>query len=259
MARSSVISWAALFLNEGEILSGRPLATTEPSCQLGARRSVDRCDVSAERRTIDGATAIDGGRVSGGRPAQSGLQRLEQALARDETLQTAGLDSLVLLLGKLGQPIGGSSQILAQHRAACDHLVLDCLLDQLVLTDAQSGGDLSGQSPKLFVTPTQWEYSSRCHASSMSRLGVMSRRAYDIIADGQLNDRTSTGTVDLRCARHAGISGDQRCTEHLRECDVARVVGRKVVAKLPATRHQSLVRRSPKWEPARRLSQDVSA
>ena len=62
--------------------------------------------------------------------------------------------------------------------------MFDCLLDQLVLTDAQSGGDFSSQNPKLLVTPTQWEYSSRGHASSMSLLGVMSRRAYDITANG---------------------------------------------------------------------------
>ena len=100
---------------------------------------------------------------------QSSLNRLEKTLTGDETLQTASLDSLVLLLAELGQPIGGRSQIFAQHRAARDHLVLDCLLDQLVLTDAQSRSDLSGQSPKLFVTPTQGEYGSRCHASRMAR------------------------------------------------------------------------------------------
>ena len=54
----------------------------------------------------------------------------------------------------------------------------------------------------------------------------------------------------LRCARHAGIRSDQRCTEHLRECDVARVVGREIVTELPATSRQSLVGRSPQWETA---------
>jgi hypothetical protein len=130
-------------------------------------------------RTIHGHTIDSGGRRHG-----YGLQRLQLALCRGETLQTAGLDSLVLVLGKLGQPIRGSSQILAQHPAASDDLMLDCLLDQLVLTDAQSGGDLSGEGPKLLVTPTQWEYSSRGHASSISLLEVMSRRAYDITAIG---------------------------------------------------------------------------
>ena len=43
----------------------------------------------------------------------------------------------------------GSPQILAQHRAASDHLMLDCLLDQLVLTDAQSRSDLGGQRPEV--------------------------------------------------------------------------------------------------------------
>jgi hypothetical protein len=127
-------------------------------------------------RTIHGDT-IDGG----GRRHGCGLQRLQLALCRSETLQTADLDSLVLLLGKLGQSIRGIPQILAQHPAASDDLVLDCLLDQLVLTDAQSGGDLSGEGPKLLVAPTQWEYSSRGHASSMSHSWVMSRGADDII------------------------------------------------------------------------------
>jgi hypothetical protein len=59
--------------------------------------------------------------------------------------------------------------------------MFDCLLDQLVLTDAQSGGNLGGQGPKLLVTPAQWEYSSWGHDSSMMRIVVMSRRAYDIM------------------------------------------------------------------------------
>jgi hypothetical protein len=136
----------------------------EPSCRLGARRSIDRCHVSAERRPTDG------GRVSGNRSLRkSGLHWLEKALPRNEIFQTADLDSLVLLLSELGQPIGGRSEIFTQHRAARDHLMLDCLLNQFVLTDAQSRGDLSGQSPKFFVTPTQGEYRSRCHASRMAR------------------------------------------------------------------------------------------
>ena len=97
------------------------------------------------------------------------MKRLEQALPRNEIFQTTDLDSLVLVLSEFGQPIGGRSQIFAQHRAAGDHLMLDCLLNQLVLTDAQSRSDLSGQSPKFFATPTQWEYRSRCHASRMAR------------------------------------------------------------------------------------------
>jgi hypothetical protein len=92
------------------------------------------------------------------------------------------LDSLVLLLRELGQPVCGGSQILTQHRPTRDYLVLDCLFDQLVLTDAQSGGDLSGQGPKFLVTPTQREYSSRGHASSISHGAVMSSGAHDIIA-----------------------------------------------------------------------------
>ena len=143
---------------------GYRLATMEPSCRLGARRSIDRCHVSAERRPTNG------GRVSGDRSLRrSGLNRLEQTLPRNEIFQTADLDSLVLLLSEFGQPIGGRSQIFAQHRTAGDHLMLDCLLNQLVLTDAQSRSDLSGQSPKFFVTPTQGEYRSRCHASRMAR------------------------------------------------------------------------------------------
>jgi hypothetical protein len=51
-------------------------------------------------------------------------------------LKTARLKSLILLLGKFGQPIGGGSQIITQHSAAGDDLVLDRLLDQLVLADA---------------------------------------------------------------------------------------------------------------------------
>jgi hypothetical protein len=82
-------------------------------------------------RTVDGYP-IRGGR----RQRRSGLKRLKLPLARDETLQTAGLHSLVLLLGELGQPIRGSPQIFTQHRPTSDHLVLDCLLDQLVLADA---------------------------------------------------------------------------------------------------------------------------
>jgi hypothetical protein len=119
----------------------------EPSCRLGTRRSIDRCDISAERRPTDGAR-ISGDRVSGHSSLRrSGLKRLEQALPRNEIFQTTDLDSLVLVLSEFGQPIGGRSQIFAQHRAAGDHLMLDCLLDQLVLADPQSRSDLSGQSP----------------------------------------------------------------------------------------------------------------
>jgi hypothetical protein len=82
-------------------------------------------------RTVDGYP-IHGGR----RQRRSGLNRFDLSLARNETLQTAGLHSLVLLLGELGQPVRGSPQILAQHRPTSDHLVLDCLLDQFVLADA---------------------------------------------------------------------------------------------------------------------------
>jgi hypothetical protein len=114
-------------------------------------------------RTIHGHTIDSGSGQCGSR-----LQRLKLALARNETLQAARLNSLVLLLRKLSQPIRNDSQILTQHCAAGDHFVLDRLLDQLVLTDAQSGGDLSSQNPKLLVTPTQWKYSSWGHASSMS-------------------------------------------------------------------------------------------
>jgi hypothetical protein len=104
---------------------------TAPSCQPGTSRSVDRRDVASEVRTVDGHT-ID----SGSGQCGSGLERLELALSRNETLKAAGLDSLILILRELSQPIRSHSQILAQHRAARDNLVLDRLLDQLVLTDA---------------------------------------------------------------------------------------------------------------------------
>jgi hypothetical protein len=130
-------------------------------------------------RTVDCHT-INSGSGHGG----SRLKRLNLALSRDETIHAARLDSLVLLVRKLSQPIRSGSQILAQHRPADHHLVLNRLLDQLVLTYAQSSGNLSRQNPKLLVTPTKWKYSSRCHLSSMSPLDVMSRPAYDITADG---------------------------------------------------------------------------
>jgi hypothetical protein len=82
-------------------------------------------------RTVDGDTIN-----CSGRQRSSRLKRLKLALPRDEALQTTGLHSLVLLLGELGQPIRGSPQILTQHRATSDYLVLNCLLDQLVLADA---------------------------------------------------------------------------------------------------------------------------
>jgi hypothetical protein len=82
-------------------------------------------------RTVDGYP-VDSGRRQG----SVGLKRLTLPLPRDETFQTTGLHSLVLLLGELGQSIRSSTQILTQHRPASDHLVLDCLLDQLVLADA---------------------------------------------------------------------------------------------------------------------------
>jgi hypothetical protein len=88
--------------------------------------------------TVHGYTIDGGGRRRGSR-----LQRLKLALSGDETLQAAGLDSLMLLVGELGQTICGSAQILTQQRAACHDLMLDRLLDQRVLTDAQSGGNLS--------------------------------------------------------------------------------------------------------------------
>jgi hypothetical protein len=75
---------------------------------------------------------------------ESRLNRLRQTLAGDETLHTPGLDSLVLLLGKLGQPIGGSPKILTEHRAPGDDLVFDGLLNQLVLADAQPSGNFGG-------------------------------------------------------------------------------------------------------------------
>ena len=111
---------------------------------------------------------------------QSRLNRLRQTLAGDETLHTSGLDPLVLLLGELGQPIGGSPKILTEHRTPGDDLVFDRLLNQLVLADAQPRGNLSGQRTEPLVTPTQWEDCSRSHASSMIRFVVMSRRPYDI-------------------------------------------------------------------------------
>jgi hypothetical protein len=40
--------------------------------------------------------------------------------------KTARLNSLVLLLSQLGQSIGRGSQIVAQHGASGDDLVLDC-------------------------------------------------------------------------------------------------------------------------------------
>ena len=104
---------------------------TEPSCQPSACRSIDRRDVPGKVRTVDGDTIN-----CSGRQRSSHLKRLKLALPRDETLQTTGLHSLVLLLGELGQPIRGSPQILTQHRATSDYLVLNCLLDQLVLADA---------------------------------------------------------------------------------------------------------------------------
>jgi hypothetical protein len=113
-------------------------------------------------RTVDCHTINSGTGHCGSR-----LQRLELALSRHETIHAACLDSLVLLVRQLSQPIRSGSQILAQHRAAGHDLVLYRLLDQLVLTDAQSGGNLSGQNPKRLITPTQWKYGSRSHASSM--------------------------------------------------------------------------------------------
>jgi hypothetical protein len=64
------------------------------------------------------------------------LNRIEKTLAGHKSLQTTGLDSFVLLLGELGQPISGGSQILTEHRASGDDLVFDGLLNQLVLADA---------------------------------------------------------------------------------------------------------------------------
>jgi hypothetical protein len=72
------------------------------------------------------------------------LNWLRKTLARNKTLDTASLDSLVLLLGELGQPIGGCSQIITDHRPPGHDLVCDCLLDELVLADAQPGSNFSG-------------------------------------------------------------------------------------------------------------------
>ena len=82
-------------------------------------------------RTIDGYP-ID----SAGSRRRSDLERLKLPLPGNETLQTTGLHEFVLLLRELGQPIGGCPQILTEHRPTSDHLVLDCLLDQLVLANA---------------------------------------------------------------------------------------------------------------------------
>src|SRR5512133_3474165 len=98
---------------------------TAPSCQPGTRRSVDRRDFASEVGTIHGHTIDSGSTHCGSR-----LQRLKLALSRNEALQAAGLDSLILLLRELGHLIRGSAQILAQHRSAGDDLVLDRLLDQ---------------------------------------------------------------------------------------------------------------------------------
>jgi hypothetical protein len=127
-------------------------------------------------RTVDCHT-INSGSGHGG----SRLKRLELALSRDESIHATRLDSLVLLVGKLSQPIRSGSQILAQHRAAGHDLMLNRLLDQLVLTYAQSVGNLSRQNPELLVAPTEGKCSSRCHVSSMSLSPVMSRGADDII------------------------------------------------------------------------------
>jgi hypothetical protein len=133
---------------------------TAPSCKSGTGRSVDRGDVSGEVRPVDCHTINSGTGHCGPR-----LQRLKLPLSRYETIHAARLDSLVLLVGKLSQPIRRGSQIVAQHRAAGNHLVLNRLFDQLVLTDSQPGGHLGRQNPQLLITPTQWKYSSRCHAS----------------------------------------------------------------------------------------------
>jgi hypothetical protein len=66
---------------------------------------------------------------SGGGQRWSGLKRLKLPLPCEETLQTTGLYSLVLLLGEFRQPIRRSPQVLTQHRAAGDNLMLDRLLD----------------------------------------------------------------------------------------------------------------------------------
>jgi hypothetical protein len=112
----------------------------------------------------------DGGTVNCGSGLhRSSLEGLKLTLASHKSLDTARLDALVLLLRELGQPICRSSQILTQHRATGDYFVLNCLLDELVLTHAQASRNLSGEGPKLLVTPTQWKHSSRGHASSMTR------------------------------------------------------------------------------------------
>jgi hypothetical protein len=54
-----------------------------------------------------------------------------------------------MLLSKFRQPIRGGPEIVTQHRTSGDNLVLDCLLDQLVLTDAQPRGNFGGQRTHL--------------------------------------------------------------------------------------------------------------
>jgi hypothetical protein len=135
---------------------------TAPSCKPGTGRSVDRRDVPGEVRTVDCHTINSGTGHCGSR-----LQWLKLTLSRHETIHAARLDSLVLLVRQLSQPIRGGSQILAQHRTAGHDLVLYRLLDQLVLTDAQASGNLGRQNPEFLITPAQWKYGSRSHASSM--------------------------------------------------------------------------------------------
>jgi hypothetical protein len=95
--------------------------------------------------------------------------------------KTARLNSLVLLLSQLRQSIGRGSQIVAQHGASGDDLVLDCLLNQFVLADPQPRGNLGSQRTKSLVTPTQRKDSSRSHVSSITPNQVMSRGKHDII------------------------------------------------------------------------------
>jgi hypothetical protein len=75
----------------------------EPSCELGARRSVDRCHIPTQRRASNRHAVYRWSALGG-----TSLNRIKQTLTSDITFKSTRLDAFVLLLRQLGQPVGGS-------------------------------------------------------------------------------------------------------------------------------------------------------
>lgn len=91
-----------------------------------------------------GRARRDDGRLTGDPP---GSQRLPAPLTLGELDQAPLEQRLVLGVGEGRQPVSGRAEILGPHRPASDKLVLQCLLDELILTDGLTLGDLLQQCP----------------------------------------------------------------------------------------------------------------